>query len=409
MPGGKRPGQAGRRASAVTVLTVMFAAGLALAGCGTSAAPGGSGSTGTSRSPSGPASAAPSAPASTPGVAGFQVLSMTYVSGTQGFALGTRRCGSGRCLALLGSEDGMHWRQLTAPASKPGGAYSTCPHGGPCVRQLRFATPQVGYAFGPSLFVTTDGGLHWRQLPGTNVSSLEAAGGTIARVMSNGTGCAGQPYQLQSAPDGTTSWQSIAAPGILMICPPVLYRQGSRMVLAGYGNPAGGVRATAEIGRSADDGRTWASGPDACGGKDGYASAVALAPPNVLVLLCQHQMPSPSGGFGPAWVRVSADGGASYGPDQVIAAAAEGTLIRYQLAAASASRLVVTETGTRGSALVQTQDGGKTWTTALTMPGTEPVILVGFEDPLTARVAQASTVWTTTNGARSWTPATFTG
>ena len=396
------------RLAARATAAATIAAGLALAGCGTasSSQPGGSGTQSGSTAPASPTSPASTAtPTGSQGAApGFQVLSMTFVSDSQGFALGTQACGSRRCLALLGTTDGGgQWHPLTAPTRQAGGVYSTCPHSGPCVQQVRFATPLIGYAFEPSLFLTTDGGLHWHRLPGINVSSLEAADGTVVRVVSGNTGCAGQPYQVQSAADGASTWTDLAPPRIEMICPPVLYRQGTSIVLAGYGNPAGGVRATAQIDRSADGGQTWSSGPDSCGGTDGYASSVALAPPDVLVLLCQHQMPGRNNVFGPAWVRVSTDDGATFGPDQVLPAPPRsGGYYRYQLAAASAAGLIVAETGQHGSQLLTTQTGGRTWTTTLVMPSTAPVLLVGFEDPHTARVAQADTVWTTTNGARTW-------
>jgi hypothetical protein len=230
------------------------------------------------------------------------------------------------------------------------------------VQQVRFATPLTGYAYDPSLLVTTDGGLRWHRLRGAYVSSLETAGGTVVRVASAGTGCSGMRYQVDAAAVGSTAWRALPAPPILQICPPVLYRQGERLVLAGYGNPAGGVRATAQIARSADGGQAWASGPDHCGGTDGYASTVALAPPDVLVLLCQHQMPGATGAFGPAWVRVSANGGASFGPGQIVPsrpAAAPGTILRYQLAAASAGRLLVVETSQVGPAEPDRRRGGR--------------------------------------------------
>jgi photosystem II stability/assembly factor-like uncharacterized protein len=331
---------------------------------------------------------------------------MSFVSDLRGFALGTVRCRAGRCIALLGTSDGgSSWRQLTAPTRAAGGVYSTCPSGQPCVQQVRFATPLIGYAYDPSLLVTMDGGMHWRRLRGAYVSSLETAGGTVARVASAGTGCSGMRYQVDTAPVGSTAWRALPAPPIAEICPPVLYRQGERLILAGYGNPAGGVRATAQIARSADGGQTWASGPDHCGGTDGYASGIALAPPDVLVLLCQHQMPGASGAFGPAWVRVSADGGASFGPDQTVPsrlAAPAGTITRYQLAAASAGRLLVVETGQQGSSVLLTGNGGQNWSTSLSPTAPGPVVLIGYQDPVTARIAQADTVWTTTDGGRTW-------
>jgi hypothetical protein len=411
-----------RPARTAAVATAVAGCVLALAGCGSILAGSSSPSSGSptiSAPATSPAAAASSSSPGTavatasPAAAGFSVLSMTFVSDTRGFALGSQSCGVRHCVELLGTSDGgANWQPLTAPTRTAGGVYSTCPDGSPCVQQIRFATPLIGYAYDPSLLITTDGGRSWHQTGGTDVNALEAASGTAVRIVSGGTGCAGQPYQVQSAPIGTVQWRTLSAPKIEMICPPVLYRQGGRLAVVGYGNPAGGVRATAQIDRSSNGGRTWLSGPDSCGGKDGYASGVALAPPDALVLLCQHQMPEPSGHFGPAWVRVSTNGGATFGPDEVIPslpAVSIGTVVRYQIAAGTSGRLLVSETGATASRLLRTGNGGQTWSTVLSMPAAAPVVLVGFEDPLTGRVAQANTVWTTTNGGLTWVPDAFTG
>jgi photosystem II stability/assembly factor-like uncharacterized protein len=380
---------------------------LALAGCGTTTASASGSPAGASTTPATSAPAGAGAPAhgATRAPAGFAVQSMTFVSDDQGFALGTGRCGATKCAELLGtSNGGSSWHRLTAPTRQIGGAYGVCPGKKPCVSQIRFATPQLGYAFGPSLYLTTNGGSTWHQVTGDNVTSLEAADGNTVRVASKGEGCSGMPYQVQQATVGTADWRTLAAPKIIMICPPVLYRQGQQLVLAGYGNPAGGVRATAQIARSATDGATWKIGPDQCGGTDGYASAVALAPPNALVLLCQHQRPHKNGTYRPAYLRISANGGTTFGPDKTIAGRGDspGEILRYQVAAASPSRLLVVVTSEHGSRVLLSQNGGRTWTATLTPDGTGSVLLVGYEDPDTARVAQGDLVWTTRNGGRTW-------
>ncbi len=389
-------------------------AAVALAGCGSTAAPGAqpSSSPGHGTSSASPTSQPASSPASSSpasqGLASFQVLSMTFVSDQQGFALGTVDCSTGRCLALLGSTNGgTSWSQLTAPATNAGGPYGTCPAGAPCVQQIRFATPQVGYAYDPSLLLTTNGGSSWQQVSGTNVSSLETADGTVVRVVSNSMGCSGQPYRVQSAAVGGTSWHTLRAQPFTQICPPVLYRQGQRLVLAAYGNPAGGVRATAQIGRSANGGATWASGSDQCGGKTGYASGVALAPPDVLVELCQDQAPGPGNVYPPAWVRVSVNGGATFGPDMIVPSRLHASYLQYQVAAASDNRLLVVESGQQRSEALLTENGGASWSSTLNLSGQAKVILVGYQDPLTCRIAQAGNLWTTTTGGQAWQPQHF--
>jgi hypothetical protein len=420
-----------RRRVPYPVLLACGAAVLAgiLAACGPAGTPGGpagttpatsAGRPGQSAAASGPASPATSPVTGPSGRSGFAVLSMSFVSDSRGFALGTVPCGAGRCVALLTTTDGgATWRALTPP-TRTAASYGICAHGSPCVQQVRFATPRIGYAFDPSLLMTTDGGRSWRRLPAAGVSSLEAANGTVVRVASPRPGCSGLPYQVQAGPSGGTAWSALTAPPIVMICPPVLYRQGSRLVLVGYGNAAGGVPATARIDRSANDGRTWAAGPDRCGGKDGYASGVAIAPPDVLVLLCRHQTPLPSGRYGPAWVRVSTNGGATFGPDQSVpslASAERGLITGYQIAAAGAGRLLVAETASKDSYVLLSTDGGRTWSTTLrpagssdataTGPGTPGLLLVGFQDGRTARIAQGGTVWTTTDGGRTWRAGSF--
>jgi photosystem II stability/assembly factor-like uncharacterized protein len=399
--------------------TVLAAAGtliagtLALAACGTVTSGAPAGASGPAPSATG---AAQSTSPSSVALPGFRVLSMSFVSDSNGFALGTVSCGTGRCDALLTSTDGgASWSQLAPPTTaapaqeQQAGPAVSCPSGRPCVAQVRFATQKIGYAYDPSLLVTTDGGVSWQLQSAPAVSSLEAADGSVARVATPAesaadTGCSGAASQVSAAPAGGTAWQALPAPAVAQICPPVLYRQGQRLVLVGYGNPAGGVLATAQIARSGDGGKTWATGPDSCGGTDGYASAVALAPPDVLVLLCQHQMPLSTGGYAPAWVRVSVDGGASFGPDEQVPsllAAPSGTIMHYQLAAASSGRLLVTETGSAGSRALLTENGGQNWASSLSMPAGS-VVLVGYQDPLTARIAEGNQVWTTHDGGSTW-------
>lgn len=64
--------------------------------------------------------------------------------------------------------------------------------------------------------------------------------------------------------------------------------------------------------------------------------------------------------------------------------------------------LPVAETGQRGSQILLSQNGGQSWVTSLRLPANGPAVLVGYQDPVTARITQADTVWTTRDGGRSW-------
>jgi len=132
-------------------------------------------------------------------------------------------------------------------------------------------------------------------------------------------------------------------------------------------------------------------------------------PPDVLVQLCQHQRAGPGGAYAPGWIRVSANGGASYGPGETLPAiehpAGDGS--DDQVAAASAGRMLVTENSAAGSQVLLTGNGGVSWATVLRLPASAPAVLVGFEDPLTARVAQGDHLWTTRDGGRTWVSSQF--
>ncbi len=128
------------------------------------------------------------------------------------------------------------------------------------------------------------------------------------------------------------------------------------------------------------------------------------------MLLCRHQESTPQGDFGAPWVRVSTNDGATFGPDRRVVAPhgfATKKAFVYQVAAASASRLVVLATADHGNKVYVSQNGGRTWKTTLSILGTSfdesnSSILVGFQDPLTARIAEGDRVWTTINGGSQW-------
>jgi photosystem II stability/assembly factor-like uncharacterized protein len=84
---------------------------------------------------------------------------MSFVSDERGFALGTAGCGRERCPAVLGTTDGGRtWTRLGAPdATAPGPDGRCSAEEVPCADEVRFATPLIGYAYDPSLYVTTDG------------------------------------------------------------------------------------------------------------------------------------------------------------------------------------------------------------------------------------------------------------
>lgn len=169
---------------------VALAALVALAGCGT-ARPGPAHSRagsmpGTAR-PSAAATPSPPAPApagtSAPGP--IDVQDVSFVSASQGWALG-----SGELVAT--TDGGADWSRLPGP---PAGA-----------AHIRFASPQVGYAWSAagSLWMTTDGAASWRPGGLAQVLSLETASGWVWSI------AGAQPYpDIWRAPVGSTAWTNL--------------------------------------------------------------------------------------------------------------------------------------------------------------------------------------------------------
>ncbi len=131
------------------------------------AAPGGlAGPPASSASPgrAGPVNAVP---------AGFRANSLSWPSSSQGRVLGAAPCGHGTCSDVIGTSDGgSTWRLLGTV-----GAAITGQHQG--VTEIRFATPEAGWAFGPRLFRTGDAGRSWAAvtIPGRGKQILDLAAG----------------------------------------------------------------------------------------------------------------------------------------------------------------------------------------------------------------------------------------
>src|SRR5207244_3242514 len=123
----------------------------------------------SSATPSAPVTASPSATAAspptsaaagTPAAGPIHVQDVSFVSADQGWALG-----SGELVTT--TDGGASWTRLPGP---PAGA-----------AHIRFASPEVGYAWSTagSLWITTDGAASWRPGGLTRVLSLETAAGQV--------------------------------------------------------------------------------------------------------------------------------------------------------------------------------------------------------------------------------------
>jgi hypothetical protein len=147
-------------------------------------------------------------------LASFSPGSVTYVSASEGWALGTVACGRGRCLMLVHTaNDGASWSAVPVPPAGPEEADST-------PLKVRFADPADGWIFSAlpgqgkvQAWSTHSGGRRWSAIsfPVKNPSSIglediEAAAGVVDAALQ-----VGDEVQIFSAPVDSNNWHRAGA------------------------------------------------------------------------------------------------------------------------------------------------------------------------------------------------------
>ena len=352
-----------------------------------------------------------------PGLAYSWLVDLSWVSATDGWALAARPCISGTCARLAHTTDGgVHWQALPNPPARLQDGTVDCAKVA-CVSGVRFASPTVGYLYGPALLMTSDGGRTWRAQPGLQVETLTIAGSQVYRVAYDHGGCPGPCLPtLQRAAIGSSAWRpligQLAYPGRSGAAQ--IVASGSTLLLAMFGSQAGPVSAQAVVYRSADSGAAWQQRTDPCSGRGaGGKSAeedltdLAGAPGGFFAGLC-----SPHTGSG-AFVVTSSDGGESW----QTAGALPSVQALALLAAASPTTLAVSTGAAGGSGvftarLLVTTDAGRHWTAAATE--TQQILQagvpawLGFETSQIGRwISAPHSVWSTKDGGLHWTRTRF--
>ncbi len=152
---------------------------------------------------------------------GFRPTSVTFVGTGSNSLVGAvigqaaRPCASQFCTSLAGTSNyGTTWYGVSAPYA-PGSDGSTG------VSQLRFASLLEGWAFGPALYETKNGGSSWHQEPtgGQRVIDIEAAaGGPALGLFATCTG-SGPAYatnctsfSLNTSAAASRTWTPVTVP-----------------------------------------------------------------------------------------------------------------------------------------------------------------------------------------------------
>jgi photosystem II stability/assembly factor-like uncharacterized protein len=336
--------------------------------------------------------------------AGFTAQDLSFVTTQHGWALGTAPCGTASCtIELVTTDGGSTWSRRPAPTLP-----RTCTPDA-CVTRVRFADEKVGYAFGPSLYLTNDGGKTWSRQSTSPVYGLEIAAGTVSRVVSREDGCPGCTFVVQSSDVGSVVWSTRHSSDLLR-ADAAMVRYGSRLAVPLFANPAGGAGdAHASLLLSTDSGTTWTTREDPCGPTSSNAvdevdaRELSFGPEGLLVALCQPRTAQNAASA----VRMSADSGRTFGP----ARSTPG--IAVHVAAVSADRIVAEVWDGSTDALILSRDGGRIWTRVAEQPmpnGADSSHgFLAFSTRLTGTWvgSDESAVWRTTDGGATWTQHSF--
>jgi hypothetical protein len=290
---------------------------------------------------------------------GFRAQAISFATSQLGWILGVQTCGHAKCTNVLHSTDGGDtWKKvgrIRAPLTydKVDG-----------VTEVRFADDLHGWAFGPSLWSTSDGGVTWSKevIPGGgNLVPVLAAGPDAVYALVS-------PCKLNQAPgncDPATLWHTtVGADSWTLAAVKLkagLVTNAARMVVRGtVAYLVVPTEVDPDVVRVTTDGVHWASRPDPCSkARDEMLVDVTPVSGSGVAFLCVGDP-----GFGHSTKRVfrSSDTGrttATFG-----AVPREG--IVSQLTAGPNGRLVMTSWGAPGSWIYRSNGGGP-WTTPLAL------------------------------------------
>jgi hypothetical protein len=299
----------------------------------------------------------PTAPAPVP--QNFRPTSATFVGPDTGWVIGqagvTGKCASQYCTSVARTSDsGKTWTGMPAPMT---GA----PDGNSGVGQIRFLNENNGWAFGPQLFATADGGRHWTEQDTSRkrVTALETVGNRAFAIFATCTGTGADfaaqctSFSLYSTPAGQEEWSQVQGAGNLsdggQYSSASLVLTSSRGYLLApdgslYAGPVDGTGSWQQISSRPAGAATCTPGAAQA---DGQPSGAFLTTANgaALVLACTV----PGGG---AKVFTSADGGAAWHQAGTVTGG------RVTTAATQAGGEIVLSTS---DGIQVSQDGGQIW------------------------------------------------
>jgi photosystem II stability/assembly factor-like uncharacterized protein len=287
----------------------------------------------------------------------FHAQSQSWTSPDDGWLMGSVPCAQGSCTTVVRTTDGgMTWKTLGTL-----GAPLTL-EDATGVTEVVFADNLHGWAFGPALWATNDGGATWQQQAspaGSGLPVMALAGDATAAYVAVSACPFGQG--LTNCKSRATLWRTTPGAGTwtqVSVKLPVAIEATLAVhgTVAYLGIPGIATATSTDAFVATVDGQGWSTRPTPCSAADGeYLSGIAPWSDTNVALLCQSDI-----GFGKAEKRVVRSS------DTALTTSSAGTLPLYgiisHLAAAPDGTLVVSSYSI--GSWIYRNAGGETWTTS---------------------------------------------
>jgi hypothetical protein len=341
------------------------------------------------------------------------------------------------CTSVARTDDGGRtWHGLPAPDT-------TTPGERTGVTELRFLNATDGWAFGPELWATDDGGEHWHKVDtgGSSVTDLETANGRGYALFGDCADPIGDTgpvtvhcssYTLMTATAGSDAWTPVS--GVPAGLATGTSSAGSALIM--LDGPAGTTQATGYL--AAPDGTLYAGPLDGSAWhqvgtlpcKPGAAAATGLPTQLMLAgagtsssgaarlaLVCEQPKPGDTAAYlsddgGASWTEQTAAGasGISHiGTPVSLAATSAGTLILATQAINTGSGLPITPGTTSPGGIYLLPLGASQWQAASlsdSSPDADWFSYVGMTSPTQGVALGAGTsqhaIWMTSDGGKTW-------